>query len=40
MIFPVVCRAVFFTGALLLGPGTSLLAQQPFQFPTANHTLY
>ena len=40
MIFPVVCRAVFFTGALLLGPGTSLLAQQPFQFPTANHALY
>jgi murein DD-endopeptidase MepM/ murein hydrolase activator NlpD len=40
MIFPVVRRAVFFTGALFLGLGASLLAQQPFQFPTANHALY
>ena len=40
MIFPVVRRAIFSTGALFLGLGISLLAQQPFQFPTANHALY
>jgi murein DD-endopeptidase MepM/ murein hydrolase activator NlpD len=40
MIFPVVRRAIFFTGSLFLGLGTCLLAQQPFQFPTANHALY
>ncbi len=40
MIFPVVRRAIFSTAALFLGLGASLLAQQPFQFPTANHALY
>ena len=40
MIFPVVRRAIFSTAALFLGLGASLPAQQPFQFPTANHALY
>ncbi len=40
MIFPVVDRAIFSTAALSLGLGASLFAQQPFQFPTANHALY
>jgi murein DD-endopeptidase MepM/ murein hydrolase activator NlpD len=40
MIFPVVRRAIFLTVALFPGLGASLLAQQPFQFPTANHALY
>jgi murein DD-endopeptidase MepM/ murein hydrolase activator NlpD len=40
MISPVVRRAFFFIGALFPGLGASLPAQQPFQFPTANQTLY
>ena len=40
MIFPVVGRAVLSTVALSLGFGAGLFAQQPFQFPTANHALY
>jgi murein DD-endopeptidase MepM/ murein hydrolase activator NlpD len=40
MIFPAVRPAFFFTVALLLGPASGLLAQTPFQFPTANHALY
>ena len=40
MTFPIVRRTFFFAGALFLGFGNSLPAQQPFQFPTANHALY
>ena len=40
MTFPVVRRVIFSTAALSMGIGASLLAQQPFQFPTANHALY
>ena len=40
MTFPVFCRAFFVTVALSIGIGASLRAQQPFQFPTANHALY
>src|SRR5208283_3734377 len=40
MIFPAVDRAIFSAVALSLGLGASLFAQQPFQFPTANHALY
>ncbi len=40
MIFPVTGRAIVFTVGLFLGLGASLYAQSPFQFPTANHTLY
>ena len=40
MIFPVVRRAIISAVALLLGSGARLPAQQPFQFPTANHALY
>jgi murein DD-endopeptidase MepM/ murein hydrolase activator NlpD len=39
MIFPAVCRAILFT-ALLLFFRADLFAQSPFQFPTANHSLY
>ena len=37
MTFPAVCRLV---PAVVLFSGAGLLAQQPFQFPTANHALY
>jgi len=40
MIFPAVDRAIFSAVALSLGFGANLFAQQPFQFPTANHALY
>jgi murein DD-endopeptidase MepM/ murein hydrolase activator NlpD len=40
MTFSVVRRVIIPTVALSMGFGTSLLAQQPFQFPTANHALY
>ncbi len=40
MIFSAVARAIFSAVALSLGLGASLFAQSPFQFPTANHTLY
>jgi peptidoglycan LD-endopeptidase LytH len=40
MIFPAVVRAILSAAALFLGFGFSLFAQQPFQFPTANHALY
>jgi len=40
MTFPVVRRIFFPAVALFLGLGISLLAQQPFQFPTSNHALY
>ena len=40
MIFPAVDRAIFSAVALSLGLGARLFAQQPFQFPTANHALY
>jgi murein DD-endopeptidase MepM/ murein hydrolase activator NlpD len=40
MTYPVVRRVIFSTVALSMGFGASLLAQQPFQFPTANHALY
>jgi murein DD-endopeptidase MepM/ murein hydrolase activator NlpD len=40
MTFPAAVRAILSPVALSLGFGTSLLAQQPFQFPTANHALY
>ena len=36
----VVVRPIFYAVALSLGFGASLFAQQPFQFPTANHALY
>ncbi len=39
MIFPISGRAILIF-ALSLAPGVSLLAQSPFQFPTANHALY
>ena len=40
MIFSVLGRAIFITGVLLPGLGARVLAQSPFQFPTANHALY
>ena len=40
MTFPVVRRAIFAAVVLPLGLGASLPAQEPFQFPTANHALY
>ena len=40
MIFPVVRRAIFLFAAFLLVSRANLFAQQPFQFPTANHGLY
>lgn len=40
MIRPSVGCAIFIIGVLFPGPGAVLLAQTPFQFPTANHTLY
>ena len=40
MICPFVGRAIFIIGVLFPGPGAILLAQTPFQFPTANHALY
>jgi peptidoglycan LD-endopeptidase LytH len=40
MIFPAVARAVGAAVVLYLGWGVPLFAQSPFQFPTANHTLY
>ena len=40
MIFSAVDRAIFSAVALSLGFGASLFAQQPFQFPTANHAMY
>jgi murein DD-endopeptidase MepM/ murein hydrolase activator NlpD len=40
MIFPDVGRAMLIIGMLLPGPGATLFAQSPFQFPTANHALY
>jgi murein DD-endopeptidase MepM/ murein hydrolase activator NlpD len=33
-------RSLFVLLAAALGPAAALLAQSPFQFPTANHTLY
>ena len=38
--FPAVRRKIFFFSALLLFSSARLLAQTPFQFPTANHALY
>ena len=40
MIFPAVRRVFFSAVTLLLATCANLIAQQPFQFPTANHTLY
>ena len=40
MIFSVAGRVMFSTVALSLGFGAGVFAQQPFQFPTANHALY
>jgi murein DD-endopeptidase MepM/ murein hydrolase activator NlpD len=40
MIFTVVRRAFFFPAALILFFCANLFAQQPFQFPTANHALF
>jgi peptidoglycan LD-endopeptidase LytH len=40
MIFSAACRCRGGALALLLGLSGSLLAQSPFQFPTANHALY
>jgi murein DD-endopeptidase MepM/ murein hydrolase activator NlpD len=40
MTFSAIRRAIVSTIALSLGFGASLPAQQPFQFPTANHALY
>jgi murein DD-endopeptidase MepM/ murein hydrolase activator NlpD len=37
MMLPQFCRPLF---AVMLFSGTSLFAQSPFQFPTANHALY
>jgi murein DD-endopeptidase MepM/ murein hydrolase activator NlpD len=33
-------RALLIAGVLFPGPGAALLAQSPFQFPTANHALH
>jgi peptidoglycan LD-endopeptidase LytH len=40
MIFSAVGRTLLILGVLFPGPGAVLLAQSPFQFPTANHFLY
>jgi peptidoglycan LD-endopeptidase LytH len=40
MIFPAVRRAIFFAVISILFFGAKLPAQSPFQFPTANHSLY
>jgi len=40
MIFPIAGRPLCIAVALSLGFGIRLFAQQPFQFPTANHALY
>ena len=40
MIFSVICRAVQFIAAISLFSCTSALAQQPLQFPSANHALF
>jgi len=40
MTFLVARRAIFSAVALFVGIDAGLLAQQPFQFPTANHALY
>ncbi len=40
MIFSAVCRAFFLPALIVLISRASLLAQTPFQFPTANHFLY
>jgi hypothetical protein len=40
MRFPAVRRKTFFLSALLVFSSARLLAQTPFQFPTANHALY
>jgi peptidoglycan LD-endopeptidase LytH len=40
MMLSAVTRAFFPAAVLSLGFGASLFAQQPFRFPTANHTLY
>jgi murein DD-endopeptidase MepM/ murein hydrolase activator NlpD len=37
MIFPTVCRVLLFAGGFM---PTALFAQEPFQFPTANHFLF
>ena len=37
MSFPAVCRALLFAGGFL---PAALFAQEPFQFPTANHYLF
>jgi murein DD-endopeptidase MepM/ murein hydrolase activator NlpD len=40
MIFPAVHRTFWGVAAFVLGFHANLLAQQPFQFPTANHALF
>ncbi|HVU28140.1 MAG TPA: M23 family metallopeptidase [Verrucomicrobiae bacterium] len=40
MIHPVFCRAIYFIAVSILFICASSLAQSPFQFPTANHTLF
>ena len=40
MIFPAVRHAIQFVAAISLFFCTGALAQQPFQFPTANHALF
>ncbi len=40
MTFPVVCRTIFAALVLSAGFDARLPAQEPFHFPTANHTLY